>query len=602
MSGNDTYEDRLRQLLLAEAATVTPAGGGLSQIRAKVARRRARLRWLRPGLAVVTAAALAGAAVFAVTLGEPARQTLKTDQHVATQPPAPSASTGPTSASPTPVSSGGPLPVGQAAYTIWPFTSLAQAQAWQRAGGSQPWHLDPRQTALFFVNAYLQAPEVNVVMASTAETTSVGVGRKVTLGRTMADGKLREVTVVHLVRLGSGSTAPYAVTRSAGTYTLKISSPGIAAPVRSPLQVRGTIDGVHQSVRVELRMLARPAPISAPASGPGSATTGWQTTVSFTAPASGVGTLVARTDSDAGDGATQITAQPVLLTAGTKTSATHPSTFLGTSTDGRIAVFDATSGGVVRYLTDPQPGGGVSDLTLSPDGSRVYFTRGTGTCAAQIASVPVAGGPETVAVTAPVGSLVSNPVLIGEGGTVAYVRTFCADAGQAVVVSSLGGGGGSQTWYAALHYGVKLFGWQPGSPHLLLRESAAGGSSQLRLLDVTKPQGPLEPAAPVVRQPVTGCSYSAASWSPAGRIVVGQSCSDGSAQVLLLPASPAVGTPQQLAVLPRWQSVSTVDYDLAGSAVVLGVSRPGSTGGYVARLVGGQLTTVVVGPVDPHWN
>ncbi len=72
--------------------------------------------------------------------------------------------------------------------------------------------------------------------------------------------------------------------------------------------------------------------------------------------------------------------------------------------------------------------------------------------------------------------------------------------------------------------------------------------------------------------------------------------------MLLLPASPAVGTPQQLAVLPRWQSVSTVDYDLAGSAVVLGVSRPGSTGGYVARLVGGQLTTVVVGPVDPHWN
>lgn len=604
MSSNDPYEDRLRQVLLAEAQTVTPAGDGLSQIRAKVARRQARLRWLRPGLAVVTAASLAGAAVFAFALGEPATRTLKQDRHVATQPPAPSTAPSPASTSPTPAPgrSGGPVSVTSTAYTIWPFTSLAEAQAWQLAGGSQPWHLDPKQTALLFVNGFLQAPEVDVVMVSTAETTSVGVGRKVTLGRKMADGKLREVTVVHLVRLGSGSTAPYAVTRAAGTYTLKISSPGIAAPVRSPLRVRGTIDGVHQSVRVELRAPSRTAPISAPAAGPGSATTGWQTTVSFAAPASGVGTLVARTDSDAGDGATQITAQPVLLTAGATTSTAYPATFVGVSTDGRVAVFDSSSGKVVRYLTPAQPGGGVSDLTLSPSGDRAYFTRGTGTCSAHIASVPVAGGPETVAVTAPAGSLVSNPVLIGEGGTVAYVRTSCTDAGQAVVLDSLGGGGGAQTWYAAPHNGVRLFGFQPGSPHVLLRESAPGSGSQLRLLDVTKPQGPLEGAAPVVRQAPAGCSYPAASWSPTGRIVVGQTCSDGSAGVLLLPASTAVGTPQRLAALPRSEGVSTVDYDLAGSALVLGVSRPGDTGSYVARLVGGSLTTAAVGPADPHWH
>jgi hypothetical protein len=360
MSGNDTYEDRLRQVLLAEAATVTPAGDGLSQIRAKVARRQARLRWLRPGLAVVTAAALAGAAVFAVTLGEPARQTLKTDRNVATRPPAPPTA-GPSSPAPTPGSSGGPAVVGRTAYTVWPFTSLAQAQAWQKSGtGSEAWHLDPRQTALRFLR-YLQAPEVDTAITNEAETTSVGAGRKVTLGRKMADGTLRAVTVVHLVRLGTGSTAPYAVTRAAGAYTLKISSPGIAAPVRSPLTVTGTIDGVHQSIRVELRTPAGATPISAPAAGPGSATTGWSTAVSFAARAGGVATLVARTDSDAGDGATQITAQPVLLTAGTTTSATYPSTFVGTSTDGRIAIFDATSGRVVRYLTDPQPG--VESLT-----------------------------------------------------------------------------------------------------------------------------------------------------------------------------------------------------------------------------------------------
>jgi len=596
MSGYDPFEDRLREVLLAEAQTVTPAGDGLSQIRAKVARRRHLLRWLRPGLAVATAAVLAGAAVFAVSLGDSASRTLKQDQRPASQLPGPASSPPTGQASPSP---GGPVSLGRTPFTIWPYASLAQAQAAQRSGNIQSWHSDPAQTALRFMG-YLQAPEVDKVTGNEKETTSVGAGRKVSLGRKMADGSVATVTVVHLVRLGGGSTAPYAVT-VAGAYQLAITQPEIAAPVRSPLLVRGTVLGVDQSVRVEVRTPSLATPVSAPAAAMGGSAKPWETSVSFAAPASGTGTLVARTDSAAGDGVAQIAARPVLLTAGTTTSPAYPADFVGVSADGRVTIFDSTSGRVVRYLTPAQPGGGVSDLTLSPDGTRAYFTRGTGTCSAHIASVALTGGPEIVAVTAPAGSLVSNPVLIGEGGTVAYVRTFCADAGQAVVLGSLGGGGGSQTWYAAPHSGVELFGFQPGSPHVLLRESAPGTGSRLRLLDVTKPQGSLEAAAPVVRQPPAGCSYSAASWSPTGRIVVGQTCADGSAQVLLLPTSPAVGTAQQLAALPRSESLSTVDYDLSGSALLLGVSRPADTG-YVARLVGGQPTTVATGPADPHWS
>jgi hypothetical protein len=596
MSGYDPFEDRLRQVLLAEAQTITPAGDGLTQIRAKVARRD-RLRWLRPGLAVATAAVLAGAAVFAVSLGDSASRTLKRDQRPASQLPGPASNPPTGQSSPSP--SGGPVSVGPTSYPIWPYTSLAQAQAAQRSGNIQSWHREPAQTALRFMG-YLQAPEVDKVIATERETTSLGAGRKVSLGRKMADGSIRTVTVVHLVRLGSGSTAPYAVT-VAGGYQLAITQPEIAAPVRSPLLVRGTVLGVDQSVRVEVRIPSVATPISAPAAAMGGTGKPWQTSVSFVAPASGTGTLVARTDSAAGDGAAQIAARPVLFTAGTTTSPAYPADFVGVSADGRVTVFNSASGQVLRYLTTVQPGGGVSDLTLSPDGTRAYFTRATGTCSAHIASVALTGGPETVAIPAPAGSLVSNPVLIGEGGTVAYLRTVCAGAGQAVVLSSLGGGGGSQTWYATPSNGVELLGFRPGSPQVLLRESAPGSGSQLRLLDTTRPEGSLEAAAPVVRQPPAGCSYSAASWSPTGRIVVGQTCADGSAQVLLLPPSPAVGTPQPFAVLPRSESPSTVDYDLGGSALLLGVTRPGGAS-YVARFVGGRLTTAAAGPVDPLWH
>ncbi len=507
MSGYDPFEDRLRQVLLAEAQTVTPAGDGLSQIRAKVARRRDVLRWLRPGLALATAAVVAGAAVFAVSLGDSASRTLKQDHRPASQLPGPASNppTGPASPSP----SGGPMSVGGTSYPIWPYTSLAQAQAAQRSGGGAAWHRDAAQTALRFMG-YLQAPEVDRVMANEKETTTVGAGRKVTLGRKMADGTVAAVTVVHLVRLGSGTTAPYAVT-VAGAYRLAITAPEIAAPVRSPLAVRGTITGVDESIRVEVRTPSAGTPISAPTAAMGGTGKPWQTSVSFTAPSSGTGTLVARTDSAAGDGAAQIAARPVLLIAGSTTSPAYPAGFVGVSTDGRVAVFNSASGQVLRYLTTVQPGGGVSDLTLSPDGTRAYFTRATGTCSAHIASVALTGGPETVAIPAPAGSLVSNPVLIGEGGTVAYLRTVCAGAGQAVVLSSLGGGGGSQTWYATPSNGVELLGFRPGSPQVLLRESAPGSGSQLRLLDTTRPEGSLEAAAPVVRQPPAGCSYSAAS-------------------------------------------------------------------------------------------
>jgi hypothetical protein len=68
----DEYGERLRRVLHAEAAAVTPSPEGLEQIRAKIAEKRERrfgawfaLSWLRPLAAVAAAIVIAGIAVSA---------------------------------------------------------------------------------------------------------------------------------------------------------------------------------------------------------------------------------------------------------------------------------------------------------------------------------------------------------------------------------------------------------------------------------------------------------------------------------------------------------------------------------------------------------
>ncbi len=507
MSGYDPYEDRLRQVLLAEAQTVVPAGDGLTQIRAKVARRRARLRWLRPGLAVATAAALGGAAFFAFALNEPGIRTLEQDAPFATSSPAP--------ATPTPGRSEGPPPVTGTVYPIWPFTSRAEAAAWQRAGsGSAAWHLDPALTALAFLR-YLQAPEVDTVMATGPEMTSVGAGTSVTMGRRMANGMLRPVTVVHMVRLGTGSTAPYVVTRAAGAYTLKITSPGLAAPVRSPLAIRGTVDGVHQSIRVELRTPARSAPISVPATAMGSGTTGWSTTLSFPAPASGIGTLVARTDSDAGDGAVQIFASPVLLGAGPPASAAYPSSFVGVL-QGRLGIFDSTSGRLVRYLTGQQPGGGDSEPTVTADRTWVYYVHGTGSCSSSILRVPYAGGsPETVVAA---GTALDSVGVGANGQRVAYVRHSCASSASALVMMDVRAG--TSRLIQIPSEPPAFFGkpsWAPDGRHLAVAVTGGTQSRQVMVFDAATATTVTD-GSPVPCPAGQSCRQSSPGYDAAGRL------------------------------------------------------------------------------------
>ena len=64
---------------------------------------------------------------------------------------------------------------------LWPFASVAEAAAWQRAyrdGGQQPWHLDADETALSFTTGFLGFTEIDRVIAR-----SIKGERGVDLGR-----------------------------------------------------------------------------------------------------------------------------------------------------------------------------------------------------------------------------------------------------------------------------------------------------------------------------------------------------------------------------------------------------------------------------------
>lgn len=75
-------------------------------------------------------------------------------------------------------------------------------------------------------------------------------------------------------------------------------------------------------------------------------------------------------------------------------AADDPASFVA-ELDGRVVVGSAATGNVVRTLTGEQPGGGAGDPAVDADRQVVWFSRGDGSCATHLASVPVAGGPET---------------------------------------------------------------------------------------------------------------------------------------------------------------------------------------------------------------
>lgn len=204
----------------------------------------------------------------------------------------PRGSTSSTSSSSSTTSS---VPASIAPYlALWPFRSSDEVASWQQkyaADRSTPWHLDAGATALNFVRDFLRFQEVGTVVKTSLDAT----GAHVAVGYQPKEGVKATAAVVHLVRWGTGTVAPWEVVGTDDS-SFRLTTPAYGAAASSPLQVGGTITGVDESINVGVRQ-----PSSANAIGSfcclaaGGTNSPWSVTVAYTGAADPVLTVVAST-------------------------------------------------------------------------------------------------------------------------------------------------------------------------------------------------------------------------------------------------------------------------------------------------------------------
>jgi len=381
---DDGFDELLRSSMHDEADTVVPAGDGLSRIQQRVSARRARQRWLRPTMALGSAAAVAVVAVGAyAAVHNSGTATVKV----------PPVSPGPshtTTTEPTPTqTSQPPATVAFPKRAIFPFTSAKDERAFEQeaASGNNQW-ADPAAVATSWVTNFLQLPSVSQFVQKTTFTPS---RVDVTLGRMQSDaGNQRQisVTTVHLVKYGKVWIVTGATDDS---KLLRIGSPAAGSKVTSPLVVSGPSNvGVDRAAYVQVRDAATPTSYGEGHTG-SFGVRGWSADTSFSQPANPVGVVLVVEKSMADNLPLRVTAEQVRF--GSTSVSASPQYFYGIK-DGRVTKFAASSGAALDYLTDPQPGGGASDPQLV--GDDVYFIRANGTCSTslvKVTTVPTDGTP-----------------------------------------------------------------------------------------------------------------------------------------------------------------------------------------------------------------
>ena len=154
----------------------------------------------------------------------------------------------------------------------------------------------------------------------------------------------------------------------------------------------------------------------------------------------------------------------------------RPAMFIA-ALDGGIAVVSAGTGRVDRWLVAEQPRGRAKDPSLSPDGRTVWFSRSDGSCAAHLATVPLAGGKEEQLPGSGEAGPEATPLLRPGGRHIAYSRTGCNEPDSALIVGDLDGlQGRGQS-------GLVPLAWSRDGTLLL---ATAPGSDEARLLEVSE--------------------------------------------------------------------------------------------------------------------
>jgi len=233
----------------------------------------------------ILATASAGLALAGCGSATKSATTSTTTPTTSTTTPTTTATTPPTT---TPVPSIAPY------LALWPFRTVADVQSWEQNSsptGTGSWHLSAATTALHFTMGFLGFSEINVVVRTTLDAT----GAHVAVGFRPTSSVTSTSAIVHLVRWGTGSNAPWEVVGTDDT-TFSLTTPAYGATASSPLHVGGTISGVDENIRVTVRQPSSSAPIGSscctPAGGTG---TPWQATVTFTGATDPVLTAIAAT-------------------------------------------------------------------------------------------------------------------------------------------------------------------------------------------------------------------------------------------------------------------------------------------------------------------
>jgi hypothetical protein len=182
----------------------------------------------------------------------------------------------------------------------------------------------------------------------------------------------------------------------------------------------------------------------------------------------------------------------------------RPAQFLAEQ-GGRIVVVAAETGRVDRYLTGERPGGGAKEPALSPDGRRVWFSRGEGTCAAHLASVPLGGGKEEKLRGSGEAGHEGTPLPRPGRPHIAYARVDCKEPSAALIVGDLAGLEGHG------QLGIVPLAWSRDGTRLL---ATAADSHETRLLEVSESGAIVDQQPLDLIDPTKGCRLQVVGFSP----------------------------------------------------------------------------------------
>lgn len=405
-------EDRLRDVLRNEASAVVPAGDGLAKIQQRLVRRRRRRVMLVPSAALVMAAAIGA---FFVLGGSGGTQRLV--QTPGGHRPSPSFCYPPLAEGPcSTVRPSQPIaePDGT---TLWPFTSAAEAQAWQPTG-PYPWAGDILATAEHFATDYLGITGLRGFQPNAVDGT---------VGLQSGQPDRRKISAVKLVHYESADGKRVWTVESVAT-DMSVTSPTAGAAISSPTSVTGRITGVDENVR--LRLLTSAGKEIANGGAPAGSEVPWQGTLTWSDTSWTTAGIVGTTYSPKDGALTRLVVVPVLRATGATASG---ASFAGLA-GGHVNLYDAVNGMQVRQLTFPPPG--AADTGAAWNGSTLLWVRSQQTgCADELDRLD-SGSAATLVPKS--NAHLGTPRLSPDGTTYAYFSTPC-NGDPATIVIQAGG-------------------------------------------------------------------------------------------------------------------------------------------------------------------